>query len=366
MFFFTVGSSTPQSFNRKSRSFSLPHAIDMIQNDLMQLWIDMKYIQDSSDSMWINEEIGFAYSYFFKNLAILVDWISGECEQPHLSLSLRTLYQFLRLLVHEKISLVHHTIPDLAKRSVYDIIMREAVVCCDALFQKWLALTMQCWGAALLAQLTEDLDPVVWSLKLQPFQKNFVEETNEAGEVVKYVLSVPMKASISFHQAIKSVHDQLISFGCGDSDAFASEAAINKCFATMIKAYEDLLSRPTRLTKNQALQLSFDLKIILAFGRARKSFMLSLVRSLQALVQKVSEFVDPIDYNILLPYLDRNVASHAASIRNLYFSLTVLDSGQSVAGVVSTTDTLKFTVVQFKPISFSQLAVAKPPDLRKE
>ncbi|XP_055353190.1 uncharacterized protein LOC129599073 [Paramacrobiotus metropolitanus] len=361
----TSGTRFPGRIKRTSAASKPNSPVDFrldivqhIRSGLSSLLSDMRLadLSDELETHWLDNEFVTVFAAFFKDFTDLIGSLIPRCNAG----ALVALHRIIRFLIAHKTEFIDDQMRQLFRENALNGVTSSLEACAQAVFQQWLSIVLQNWKLSTLEQIQQDLDPVMWSLRCIPFAKVTVDETNEAGEAVKYAMNIPAKTSLTFCQCLKSLHDQLLDFANGQPKSLINDAAINRCFMVLSQCYDEALRPPSRLTKNQALQMIFDVKTAMALARGRKAFPIGNVRSMQAVVDQIAQFVDPIDYNVFLPYLERNVAVHAVAIKNLFLVLTVIDNvatgiSQSTAEIGKVEQT---SLTVFKPVWFSQLPVS--------
>ena len=281
-----------------------------------------------SSRIWIDSATVEAITEFILLLVKAVQRLSEESSLGDRASRLSYLYAFLR-------NITNQSIPQLDGSSIRgplaEVLRNELNSCSDLIFEQWLTLILDNFRDDFLRKMNENLNVLQWSLNVMLFQTFTLEEMDETGKAVQYSVKVPTKASNCLHSAFQSLHESLIGFSVNQN--ILRSTVPSRCFSLIAFAYEAFVEnlKPDMIQKNQALQLIFDVKVVGAFVRGRKGLPVGVSRTLQTVVDRISSFIDQIDYNILLPHLDQYAALHAAAVKNSYFSLICLDN---IPGIV--------------------------------
>ncbi|OQV11925.1 hypothetical protein BV898_13803 [Hypsibius exemplaris] len=302
--------------------------IGQISTKLSKLAEEIRQTETRRDDAWMREDAMKAYAEMIASLLPLLQArLTKQTPQPARN---EQIYAFMAELAAQKV-FAH----DDSLSGFSDLVDRELDTCLALVFNDWLGKMLDAWKHATLNALREDQDPARWSLNTPPFQDHTVEETNESGEVVQYTVTVPSRGSVTLHAALQTLNAELVRFSGSSRRAPLTDQATKQVYQTVAQCYSDHVEAglPAGTTKNQALQLTFDLKVVLAFGKRRRALPPVTAQLLQRSVEKVSVCVDPIDYHVILPFLERNVSVHVATVQNLHFSLTFSDSTGATAPV---------------------------------
>ncbi|GAV05211.1 hypothetical protein RvY_15379 [Ramazzottius varieornatus] len=280
-------------------------------------------LHDRSSTTWIDHTTTEAATDFMQHLTKTVQYLPEESSSPDRPRTLSWLHAFLR-------NVTSKSIPQLDGSSVRgtlaEVLKKELNACSDVLFEQWLTLTLDNFRGKFGKSLEENLDALKWSTDTLPFQTFTLEETDDAGKAVQFSVKVPTKASTCLHSALRLLHESLIGFAANQN---VSQSTVpSRCFSLVASVYETFVGglKHGAMKKNQALQLIFDVKVVGAFVRGRKGLPVGMSRTLQNIVDRISSFIDQIDYNILLPHLDQHAALHAAAVKSCYFSLISLEN----------------------------------------